>query len=482
MQARLPSPFAILAITVAGLFGILTTARGLVDSDYYWHVTAGRLVAERGVMTTDPFSYTWAGQPWVMHEWLGELLIYWLVSAAGVGVATFVFGVVSVAGPLVVAWTLHRMGTPMLPIALATGLVVYLYASYATIRPQAISWLFLGILLSGLLSTRAEHRWRPWLAVPLFVLWANVHGLYVIGLGVLGVYVVFTLLGRTPMARRRWEMAAVLLACFVASALTPAGPAGLLYPLRYVDAGDWGLRHISEWQSPDFQDPVQWGLLALIVALLLNGMRATPGWLALMAVCGVVGALVATRNVPIAALLALPTLALGLGDRLPARSSVRPARVARARRLIEIGLAAVVLAAAVLIVPRLPAVAGDQVIPRSFPVAAVDRLAEMDPDARVLAEYHWGGYVIYRLFDSGARVFVDGRNDMYDDRILEDYVSIRNAEPGWESLLDRYGADAILLPPEAALVGGPAQGAGWCEVDRNGTSVLLTRKPCDPSV
>ena len=157
MQPRLPSPFAILAITVAGLFGILTTARGLVDSDYYWHVTAGRLVAERGVLSTDPFSYTWGGQPWVMHEWLGELIIYWLVSAAGVGIATFVFGVISVSGPLVLAWTLRRMGVAMLPLAAATGLVVYLYASYATIRPQAFSWLFLGILLAGMLTdaTRA---------------------------------------------------------------------------------------------------------------------------------------------------------------------------------------------------------------------------------------------------------------------------------------------------------------------------------------
>jgi hypothetical protein len=473
MQPRLPSPFAIFATTVAGLFGILTTARGLVDSDYYWHVTAGRLVAERGVMSTDPFSYTWGGQPWVMHEWLGELLIYWLVGAVGVGVATFVFGVISVSGPLVVAWTLRRIGTPMLPLALATGLVVYLYASYATIRPQAISWLFLGLLLSGMLTMRPEHRWRPWLAVPLFIVWANVHGLYVIGLGVLSVYVLFTLLGRTPMAARRWEMLGVLLAAFVGSSLTPAGPAGLLYPLRYIDAGDWGLRHISEWQSPNFHDPVQLGLLALIVALLLNAMRATPGWLGFMAVCGVVGALLATRNVPITALLALPTLALGLGDRLPGRIAPRAPRVQRARRVMELGLAAVVLAAAMIIVPRLPVVAGDQVIPRSFPSAAVDRLSERDPAARVFAEYHWGGYVIYRLFDSGARVFVDGRNDMYEERILEDYVSIRNAEPGWEQLLASYGADAILLPPETALVSGAAQDAGWCEAHRDDVAVLL---------
>jgi hypothetical protein len=137
------------------------------------------------------------------------------------------------------------------------------------------------------------------------------------------------------------------------------------------------------------------------------------------------------------------------------------------------GQAAVVLAAAVIIVPRLPAVAGERVIPRSFPVAAVDRLEELDPDARVLAEYHWGGYVIFRLYDSGARVFVDGRNDMYDERILEDYVRIRNAEPGWENLLDSYGADAILLPPDVALVSGAAEDAGWCEVHRDQVAVLL---------
>ena len=473
MQPRLPSPFAILAITVAGLFGILTTARGLVDSDYYWHITAGRLVAERGILTTDPFSYTWGGQPWVMHEWLGELLMYWSVGALGVGVATFVFGVVSISGPLVVAWALRRSGVPMPPLALVVALVAYIYTTYATIRPQAVSWLFLGVLLAGMLLIRPEHRWRPWLAVPLFVVWANVHGLYVIGLGVLAVYVAFTLLGRTPMAPRRWEMLGLLAACFVGSALTPAGPAGLLYPLRYVEAGDWGLRHISEWQSPNFHDPVQLGLLVLIVALLLNGMRATPGWLAFMAACGVVGALLATRNVPLTALLAMPTLALGLGDRLPARGRARSERVARTRRLMELGLAAVVLIAAVVIVPRLRAVSGDQVIPRSFPVAAVDELEELDPDARVFAEYHWGGYVINRLYDSGARVFVDGRNDMYDERILEDYVSIRNAEPGWESLLDSYGADAILLPPETALVSGAAEEAGWCEVHRDEVAVLL---------
>ena len=475
-MGRIPSPFAIYAFTAGGVFGILSTARGLVDSDYYWHITAGRLVAEQGVLTTDPFSYTWVGQPWVMHEWLGELLMYWWVSGLGIGVAAFLFGVVSICGPLVLAWTLSRRGVALLPLTLATSLVVYLFASYATIRPQAISWLFLGVLLAGLITLRPEHSWRPWLAIPLFAVWANVHGLYVIGLGVVGLYVVFTVLGRTPMAPRRREMAALVVAAFGASMLTPAGPAGLLYPLRYVESGDWGLRHISEWQSPDFHDPAQLGLLVLIAAILLNGMRATPGWLAAMATCGLAGALLATRNVPLAGLLALPTLSLGLNDRLHRPTVTRPPRVRLIRRAMEMTVAGLILAVTVIVVPGLPAVAGHVVIPRTFPVAAVDRLETLAPDARVFAEYQWGGYVINRLYDKGARVFVDGRNDMYDERILEDFASVRNAEAGWEGLLAEYGADAILLPPDVPLVEGPAQEIGWCEAYRDEVAVLLLRE------
>jgi hypothetical protein len=142
---------------------------------------------------------------------------------------------------------------------------------------------------------------------------------------------------------------------------------------------------------------------------------------------------------------------------------------------MELAAALAVIVAATLIVPRLPAVAGASVISRNFPVAAVDRLEKLQPDARVLAEYHWGGYVINRLYDKGGRVFVDGRNDMYSDRILDDYVSIRNAQAGWQDLVDQYGVQAILLPPDAAVTQGAATANGWCEAYRDEVAILLLR-------
>ncbi len=476
MPRRLPSPFVIFAATIALLFGIVVAARGPVDSDYYWHVTAGRLVAQHGVMSVDPFSFTWAGQPWTMHEWLGELAIYWLVTALGVAVATFVFGLLSICGPLLVGWALERRGIATRAVVLPTILVAFIFASYATVRPQVISWLFLGALLAVLLTLRPEQRRRPWLLVPLFVLWANLHGLYVVGGGVLGSYVVFTLLGHTAMSPARGRMLGVLLLSFAGSMLTPAGPAGLLYPLRYVDAGDWGLAHIAEWQSPNFHDLSQLGLLVLIAAVLLNGMRATRGWLTTTTVVAVVAALLATRNAPLAALLSLPTLAFGIADRWPARVRARPIpeRVQVGRRVMELAVGVIVVIAGAAIIPRLPAVVDAGNVAQHFPVAAIDELAQLEPKARVLAEYGWGGYAIYRLYDLGGRVFVDGRNDMYSEQILNDYSHLRSADPGWQQLIERYGVQAILLPPSAPLVQA-ADGAGWCEAHRDSVAVLLLR-------
>ena len=477
----LPSPIAIFVVALAGVLLTITVAKGVQDPDYFWHVTTGKLIATTGrVPSTDPFSFTWQGQPWTPHEWLSELLIYWLVEAAGSLGALFVFGVFPGLVFGVLATALARRGVGTVPIAAVSCLAALVLVPYVTLRPQAVSWLLTALLIAGLLELRPEHRRRALSLVPFFVVWANLHGLYVVGLGVLGMYLLFTFLGRTPMAPARGWVAGAFVGAVAASMLTPAGPVGVLYPLRYVDAGDWGLANIQEWQSPNFHEPAHLALLALILAVAANGGRATPGWLVALSYVGVAMSLMALRNAPLAAVMALPTLAMGLDARLrewrPARRRPTAPTLQAARRVMEIGMAFVVVAAAlVIIVPRSPLASINGELAERFPIEGVDALERVNPDARVLAQYGWGGYVIWRLHDRGGRVFVDGRNDMYDEQILDHYSSIRAADPGWDKLVERYGVEAILLPPDVTLVRGPAQAAGWCEAYRDELQVLLLR-------
>lgn len=475
----IPGPLGLFVAALGGVLFAVTLAKGVQDPDYFWHVRTGQLIVETGRLpTVDPFSFTWGGRPWTLHEWLSEVLMYGLVSAAGPALTLVLFGLLPVATFAVLAWMLARRGVGVLGFAVAAIPASLVVSPYLTLRPQAMSWLLLAVLLALLDRLRPERPRRALLLVPLFAVWANLHGLWVVGLGVVATYAIFTVLGRTPMASARPWMAVAALGAIAATALTPAGPEGVLYPLRYVDAGDWGLANIAEWQSPDFHEPAHLALLALIVVLGLNGGRATPGWLVMLSWVGVAMALVALRNAPIAAVLAVPAIALGVHDRWAARRAggpprQRPYRIQRARRAMEATLAAVVIGAALVItLPRSPGLAAD---PARFPVSGADVLAERLPDARVLAEYGWGGYVIHRLYPTGGRVFIDGRNDMYDQAILESYSAIRAAEDGWRDELDAWAVDAVLLPPSAPLVRALEQDEAWCEAYRDELQVLLLR-------
>ncbi len=476
---RLPSPLAIFALALGGILIGITVTKGVQDPDYFWHVTAGQWIAENGrVPSTDPFSFTWAGQPWTPHEWLSELIIYWLVDAFGRTGATVVFGLFPAAIVAVQAAMLARGGVTVRAFVVPAVLIGLVITPYVTLRPQAVSWLVLSVLVWFLWELRPDRAGRALLLIPLFVLWANLHGVYVIGLGVVLTYCIFTILGRTPMSAAKPWMAAGALGAVAASALTPAGPIGILYPLRYVELSDWGLANIQEWQSPNFHEPAHWAFLGMIVWVGLSRGRGAPGWLVMLSWVGIVLGLVSLRNVPIAAVFCLPVLALGLQERLAGRALPGPMAPSRAlgRRLLEIGAAVIVVVGAlVVLVPPGVGEGPRANIASRFPVPGVAELQRVNPDARVLAEYGWGGYVIHELYRTGGRVFVDGRNDMYDQQILEDYDAIKAADPGWEDLADAHGVEALLLDPEATVTRGPAEAAGWCEQYRDEMQVLLLR-------
>lgn len=471
----MPSPAA-LGIAVAGAVLVLVAlARGPVDADYFWHLRTGRLIVESGFPSTDPFSFTYHG-PWVLHEWLGEVTIHALVTTIGEAATLVVFGLAAAAAVAIPALAISRRGARTLPVLVAAALATVVLVSYVTIRPQVLSWLLLGVLVSLLMGlSAARPRWSLAL-VPLFVVWANLHGLYVVGLGIVAVYAILTLLGATPMSNARGWMAGSAVAAVLGSMLTPAGPAGILYPLRYLEPSDWGLANIQEWQSPDFHDPANLGLMVLLVCLVGFAARARPAWLVAIATGGLVLALLSVRNGPVAAVLALPVIGLGLDAVLPVRARGRSV-AARPRRIMEVAVAVVlIVAAAALLLPR--AADWSVALRRSLPVAGADELARVDPDAHVLAEYGWGGYLIGRLWDGGARVFVDGRNDMYPDAVLRDYSTLRSAGDGWTQIADAYGVNAILMPPGVPLVAA-ATASGWCETYRDDLQVLLL-PACEP--
>src|SRR5882757_6039313 len=177
MKRLLRTEFIFLVVLFLGLFAM--AARNVTDPDLWWHLKTGQYIAEHNsVPRTDPFSYTRAGQPWVAHEWLTELLLYQIHRIAGWCGLIVIFAAVLAAA----FWLLYlRCG----PAPYVAG-VATLYAAWATaplwgVRPQVLSLLLTSLWL--LVLERSErHPKLFWWTLPLTLLWVNLHAGFAAGL------------------------------------------------------------------------------------------------------------------------------------------------------------------------------------------------------------------------------------------------------------------------------------------------------------
>ena len=460
-------------IAVGAPLAALAALTGHQDHDYFWHLATGRLIATEGLPRSDPFSFTYAGGDWILHEWLGELALYLGADALGTAGLVAVWSGLLALTLVIMGIGIGRSGGRPVGTVAALALAGVAMVPYASLRPLMLSLVFFAVLIWLLLDARDGRTWPILALPPIFVLWANTHGFWSIGIGILAIFIGASWLGRTQVRADRVRLTVAGAVAGLGTFVTPYGVDNLLYPLRYVDSGDWGLANILEWQSPDFHEPAHWPLLGMILVMALLRGRIHHPWLELCAWLALAGSLYALRVTPIAAVLCGYAIALGLKQRLPA-SVPRP----RGAALLDWGFAGVVAIASIVVLAR--ASAADAVVnPALFPVEAVDILEDRDPDARVFADYAWGGYVIHRLSERGAAVFVDGRNDMYPQLVLEDYLTIRDAGDGVMGLVDAYGVTAILLRPDTALMRSGVATASWCRVHESELAVLLLRGPCE---
>ena len=71
-------------LTFISIFLVLLATLQLTDSDYFWHLKAGEYIVTQGALPHgDVFSFTHLGQPWVLHEWLFEVVLYGMFAWLG---------------------------------------------------------------------------------------------------------------------------------------------------------------------------------------------------------------------------------------------------------------------------------------------------------------------------------------------------------------------------------------------------------------
>jgi len=461
------------AVSVAGAAAWTQPAVG--GSDLWWHLAAGREIARTGaVPSVDTFSHTFAGAPWVNHEWLWDRVFWGAYAFDPEAVAWLNFAVL-LAMLALVQLAAFRASRSLLSAGAATWLVAAASHWFLDIRPHVVTLLFTALLL-------ATRRWRfaPWLWPPLFAVWANVHAGFVFGLGVIGLQVgIDTLERHARSGRIEWRTGAwlgVLLAC-VATLANPWSFHIVEYPLALLDGGS-PYRAINEWLPPelslawrDYAGRFFWGSALAVLGVPLLWRRDRT--LLTVTLVAFAMALTSRRFIPLFSVVAAPLWACALGfaqsraiERIPALGTGR----ARALALAVSVLGVVWLWSGVRLEPSwlYRWTAGS-----FYPEAAVSYLRAMGGARRLFNLYSWGGYLT--LHAPEVPVFIDGRAlTVYDDALYEDYLRIQDARPGLAERLAAHGVDAVLFPPDTPLVERLQQGPRpWVAVYQDRAAILL---------
>jgi hypothetical protein len=485
-----------------------------VDGDIGWHLRQGNeMLTHGGPVITNTLTIAGYGQPVLAWEWLSEIIFVGAWRLFGLNGVVAVTAFIIALTAFLLFRAVQRRGTPIL---LAFPLTL------AALALTSIHWLTRPHIFSLLLTLWwSEQLWAYWQSgnarklwpLPfVMVLWANLHGGFIAGLIILGaatalVWVFPNAASTRNVRARRWQLTRILLACMLATLLTPWGVAEPLYVVDLL-SNKTILSNAQEMQSPDFHQA--YGQIFLVLLILLGACGILRGWLAggraahpadleaqgeqrLLArlavrepgalgwlLVGIFTAMtfLAVRSLPLWAVVVTPILGRELtcwmAEWGAADTKTRLARGCRflfhrswqldalnkhLRSGIVMGLAGIIVLLLLLNKGTLPGTAAPilnaHFSPSAFPVEAVQTIQQGKmqggalPAGAGFTTMEWAGYVEFTL--PQHPVMVDTREDFFDPSVLQDYQTIANGAPGWDQLLSEYGIHWLLIPQTIPL-------------------------------
>jgi hypothetical protein len=443
------------------------------DADFWWLLRAGRYMVEtRSFPTTDPFSATAQGAPWLNHAWGFELLVYGLYALAGTAGVILLQGLTASATGAVLYRLLRRDGLGRgWAIALLSLGALAMHGFWSP-RPQLVTYLLLALFVSVLADYQAGRGNRLWWLPVLTAVWANLHAGFLAGpllialvaAGELAGWVLGDDTSRDNGLGRARVLAGWSALSVVAALANPFHYHAILFPFQ-VMGEQLSQAWITEWASPPFSHPqvvVLELLLGCLLLLALGTARPIP-WRDLGVLLPLVHlGLQATRNTPLLVIVATPIIGRAA---VSCAGAHWPRLAGLARRGVAAGVAGLVLSACSMVAgSREPARIWSAFRPtfgvaETLPTGAAEFLRREGRRGTLWNEYVWGGFLIWHLYPD-LRVSIDGRMAVYGPERFAEHLAVSELTPGWQDVLRRLNPTAAVVRRGSPLVSA-FRASGW---------------------
>lgn len=458
----------------------IVTPRSMSDPDIWWHLRNAQILLQtHRFITQDIYSSTALHAAWMNHEWIAELPFYWGWQIAG-GKGVWFVNAVAIAlvtvGIYVVSYRRSKSAVGSFVVTLAGMLLSSV--SYGP-RTLLFGWMCLIVEMYLLECIYDKEKPRPamaWLLPPLYIVWVNTHGSWLIGIALLGIFFLTAafpfrwgaISSRGMDSRTRTTMIGAILTSVAALFVNPYGWKLVAYPFNLAFHQKLNIENVEEWKPTDVHTVRGEILLVLLAIAIIWQIYKQREWelhdLAFVG-AGLYSALSHSRFLYMFAITAAPAFAM----RFP---PVKRGENYRPKPLLNFAAMAVLTIMAVKQSMLVKDVDSQKTMPL-FPVDAVADLRAMNLQGRVFNDFLWGGYMIWNLRDMPD--FIDSRVDIFEyNGTFKDYLDIVRLK-NTEKLLDQQKIRYVLFEQDAPLVYLLERTSHWKIDYLKGNVVLLER-------
>ncbi len=426
------------------------------DPGTFWHTRVGNdILGSYGFFDSDHYTFTFAGERWIPHQWLGEIGM--ALAHEWNGFTTQLLIVVTVIS-LMFTWIGSRFlaaGVHLSLVAVFLALGISASSTHFHIRPHIITIVGMAVLTGLLIDLESQKiTWKTWLMIPFFYVWGNIHG------GVLGGLATFALMIFAWMIWSRigwWRGPSIayliprLIAIFVVSIIVI-----LFNPYTYHLPESWLEIYRSKVLPEIIQEHARliWtdltgimvaSLAVIFVSLFVSCWPQRPKATWFIPLVWFVLASQRIRHAPLFAVTALVVIADIFpyskfatylerkgSDWFIRRSEVTAFRTWQQR--IAFVLSVVIFLVTCLSLEKykikIPVLGADWVKldPEIWPIDLLPDLRSIPENPErpwhFFNEFSYGGFLIF--FTPQNRVFVDDRCELFGDSWLKDFVSAEN--------------------------------------------------------
>lgn len=506
-----PAWLPAVTLGLAALFLVACFSSAAGDTDTWWHLKTGQYIwQQHRLPVPDPFGWTtYMGKPAypgeeitryfnLTHEWLAQVVLYGSYAAAGFRGLVLMRAVALTLFCALAGWIVYRR-TRSPYRSLLAGMAPWLVVGkFVSDRPQYFTYVLLALTIAILddwtrkwlrggapeaQAPGARGVWRQggalWILPPLFLIWANCHGGFILGWVVVGVYCAEDLYRwQSSRVGKLWNpLWAAGLSAILVSGLNPNFYRAIQVMQSYRQSALQS--QIWEWKKPIFWEITPYTVLLFggLAVLLWNRRKTRPvDWL-LLAAFGA-ASLMAYRNIVFAALAG----AIIIATYMPEWSGKAgwkswpllvliavPAAIGAQAQVTRLSI--VILLACMFLIWKGPdsrmaeavlalwfaAVCGYVMVKGAgfqlyaeewkLPTATADFLIQHRITGRMFNTYQQGGYLIWRLSPQ-LQVFVDGRalnESVYADSARINMNAASGGGKSGEELLKDYNIDLIVM-------------------------------------